>query len=241
MNFSENGPVPFATADPHYFHSQINKYCKRPFRDEKHMRNTLIENYNKVVPTDGVCFFIGDMAMIGTSQWEKMRGLLNKLNGTKHLILGNHDEIKPFRYIDCGFQSVHTSLQLTICIDGVDIEFVLNHDPCVWDLVPDDYILICGHIHNLFKILPYKNTINVGVDVWGYTPVSLIQAWKHMKRMQDCVLRPVDIPVPIISDEEPYTGAKEKLDGLHWKLEGDGRFSKWAREDSPIKPFTETE
>ena len=60
MNFSDDGIVPFATADPHYFHRQINQYCKRPFRDEKDMRNTLIENYNKTVPSNGLCFFIGD-------------------------------------------------------------------------------------------------------------------------------------------------------------------------------------
>ena len=204
MNFTDNGITPFATADPHYFHSQINKYCKRPFESEKHMRNTLIENYNKVVPTDGVCFFIGDMAMIGTSQWEKMRGLLNKLNGTKHLILGNHDEIKPFRYVDCGFQSIHTSLQLTIQISGIEMKFVLCHDPCVWDLVPDDHILICGHIHNLFKILPDKNTINVGVDVWDYTPVSLIEAWKYMKRMQDYGLGQAHLPITEKDEHSPY-------------------------------------
>jgi calcineurin-like phosphoesterase family protein len=145
------------------------------------MRKILIENFNDTVPEDGVCFFIGDMGMLGTSQWERLTGLLKKLNGAKHLILGNHDEMKPFRYVNIGFTSVHTSLQLILEIDGKRVKFVLNHDPCIWDLVPDDTVLLCGHVHNLFKILPQKNTINIGVDVWNYKPVSILEAWRTLQ------------------------------------------------------------
>jgi calcineurin-like phosphoesterase family protein len=146
------------------------------------MRKMLIEYYNAVVPKDGVCFFLGDMGMLGTSQWERLGGLLKKLNGTKHLILGNHDEMKPFTYVNTGFTSVHTSLEVILQIEGIPTKFILNHDPCVWDLVPDDVVLLCGHIHNLFKILPQQNTINVGVDVWNYRPISILEAWNALQK-----------------------------------------------------------
>ena len=182
MYFKESDQMPFVTSDPHYFHHNITQYCSRPFKSEQAMRNKLLENYNDLVPKDGTCFFIGDMAMIGTSQWEKMKALLNKMNGTKHLILGNHDEIKPFRYIDCGFTSVHTSLVITMQIGVYEVKFCLNHDPCVWDLVPDDVILLCGHVHNLFKILPDKNVVNVGVDVWNFKPITFFEAWDTLNK-----------------------------------------------------------
>lgn len=174
--------MPFVTSDTHYFHKNIIKYCDRPFRSEAEMRHTLIERYNSVVPKDGTCFFIGDLAMVGTSQFEKITALLNKLNGTKHLILGNHDECKPMRYVNCGFTSVHTSLVVRVEMKLGDLEeevrkFVLCHDPAVWDCVPRDHILLCGHVHNLFKILPDKETINVGVDVWGFYPQSFQNVW----------------------------------------------------------------
>lgn len=198
MYFHEDNIVPYVTSDPHYFHNQISEYCNRPFKNEHAMRNTLIENYNNTVPEDGVCFFVGDMGMLGTSQWERLTGLLKKLNGAKHLILGNHDEMKPFRYVNVGFTSVHTSLQLILEIDGKRVKFILNHDPCIWDLVPDDTVLLCGHIHNLFKILPQKNTVNVGVDVWDYRPVSILEAWRTLQewkihrlpRAREEVIRP---------------------------------------------------
>ena len=30
--------------------------------------------------------------------------------------------------------------------------------------------VICGHVHKLWKVIPY--VVNVGVDVWDYRPVS---------------------------------------------------------------------
>lgn len=181
MYFHEDNITPYVTSDPHYFHNQISEYCNRPFKNESSMRKILIENFNDTVPEDGVCFFIGDMGMLGTSQWERLTGLLKKLNGAKHLVLGNHDEMKPFRYVNVGFTSVHTSLELILEIDGKRRKFLLNHDPCVWDLVPDDTVLLCGHVHNLFKILPQKDTINIGVDVWNYKPVSILKAWRTLQ------------------------------------------------------------
>ncbi len=178
--------MPFVTADPHYFHTQINDYCKRGFTSEKTMRHKLMENFNSVVPKDGTCFFIGDMAMVGTSQFEKITAVLKKLNGTKILVLGNHDECKPFRYVNCGFQSVHTSLSVQVELNSMRTprDFVLSHDPCVWDLVPTGHVLLCGHVHNLFKILHDKDTINCGVDVWDFHPISFKKAFIELERMK---------------------------------------------------------
>ena len=201
MHFDEN-TIPFVTGDTHYYHSNVIKYCNRPFKSETEMRNRMIENYNNVVPKDGTCFFLGDVAMMGPSQWEKMKGLLNNLNGTKHLILGNHDEIKPFRYLECGFSSVHTSLIITVDmkiqqltdtsaylklfqkkISSFRENFFLVHDPSFWNTMPKNHICLCAHIHNLFKIIPEKKIINVGVDLWNFTPLNIADATYYLMQL----------------------------------------------------------
>ena len=201
MNFENS--IPFATADPHFFHDNIIKYCERPYKSESSMRQIMISEYNLKVGADDTCFFIGDVAMMGPSQYEKMTGLLNKLNGHKHLILGNHDELKPFRYLDCGFESVHTSLDVDVIIDGERKKFTLSHDPCMRVVIPKDRIMLCGHVHNLFQVIPEKDVVNVGVDVWWYKPISFKQAvlaletWKcHYDKSM------ANYPVSIPSDDE---------------------------------------
>lgn len=194
--------IPFATADTHYFHSNIIKpeYCDRPFKNEKAMRTAMIERYNKTVGPDDDCFFMGDIAMMSPSQWERLKGILFNLNGRKHLILGNHDEIKPFRLQECGFKSVHTWLDVDVKIWNKVRKFRLCHDSnssYIYGNVTKDRVLLCGHVHDLFKIIPNNNTINVGVDVWNFYPISFRKAWKTLEdwkvkmsdQLGDCVIQ----------------------------------------------------
>jgi calcineurin-like phosphoesterase family protein len=133
------------------------------------MRNKLIDNYNNTVKKDDTCFILGDVAMLGTSQWEHLKGIVQRLNGTKHLIFGNHDEFKWQRYVDIGFASVHSSLWLTD--DGIDV--VIAHDPAVFCAIERDKVLLHGHIHTLYKSIPDQKVVNVGVDMWNYTPTNM--------------------------------------------------------------------
>ena len=161
----------FFTADWHFFHKQIIEYCNRPFKNEKHMRNKLINNFNETVRKEDTTFVLGDAAMLGGSQWESLKGVIRKLNGTKHLIYGNHDEFRWQRYIDVGFTTVHSALWLTE--DGLDI--VMAHDPSVYCAIKPGSILLCGHIHTLFKSIPKQLVVNVGVDMWDFKPVTIKQ------------------------------------------------------------------
>lgn len=85
MKYSEM----FATSDWHLGHAKSIVFDKRPFRDLDHMHQSLINNYNKTVPTNGICYFLGDMGMLGP---EAMRAIISQLNGLKVLVLGNHDK-----------------------------------------------------------------------------------------------------------------------------------------------------
>lgn len=127
------------------------------------MNNTIIAKYNHLVQEDDEVFIAGDFTLAGPNMKWSIEQLVNRMVGKKHLILGNHDRLDPWDYIRCGFESVHTSLE----IEG---RFVLVHDPAKYYLYPGK-IVLCGHAHNLYK--RQGNVINVGVDVWSFCPVSL--------------------------------------------------------------------
>ena len=161
----------FVISDLHLDDKNIIKYCKRPFKDEKEMNEALIENWNSVVNDGDMVINIGDLSCHRASDLEWYKNILSRLNGRHILILGNHDVLKPFDYVNCGIESVHTSL----VIDDV----FLAHDPVLANVIPEDTIMFCGHAHNLFKRLittRLEKVLNMSCELWDYKPVEWQEA-----------------------------------------------------------------
>ncbi len=169
----------YFTSDPHFSHRNILEFCSRPFKNVKEMNQTIIDNYCSVIKEEDEVYFLGDLTMSRGNQYENIQSIMEKLPGTKHLILGNHDHFKPFFYTEAlGFTSVHTALKAVFSGQ----EFYLAHDPAFAQI--KDSVWLCGHIHNLFKstITNYNaKIINVGVDVNDFMPVSLDQIFEELK------------------------------------------------------------
>jgi len=165
----------YLISDTHFDHANVIKYCNRPFKNVTEMQKVMIEKWNQYVMPEDTVFHLGDLVM--HSDPDKLRGLLNKLNGTKHLILGNHDRMKPFTYVEAGFTSVHTSLHLQ---DNI----YLNHDPSVKCVLKDSDILLHGHVHTLYKSLPEKNCINMSCEMWDYRPTLLQEALMELMELK---------------------------------------------------------
>jgi calcineurin-like phosphoesterase family protein len=174
------------TADEHFFRRNIIENPKtwgwRKFKNEEECRKKIIENHNKAVHHFEDVYHLGDFAMIGAGQADKLKPILRQLNGIHHLILGNHDELKPQKYVDIGFARVHTSLRLKV--DKWILE--LHHDPSLYNVFinapeADRIIFLHGHIHRLYKSLKERKTVNVGVDVWNFWPVNLEEILKELE------------------------------------------------------------
>ena len=157
------------TSDEHHGHENIIKYCGRPFKNAEHMMNTIIENHNRVVQPTDIVFHLGDLSMRGSDSVPFYRKFMKRYAVAKerHLILGNHDSLSPWTYIDIGFTSVHTSMKIG--------NWLMAHDPCVFQSGAGVDRMLCGHVHELWNNLMGlgKKVINVGVDQWGFSPVSL--------------------------------------------------------------------
>lgn len=160
------------TADQHFLHENIIHYCGRPFANQGEMGKVLTGKYLSRVKPDDTVYFLGDFTLMGPESYPTVKNILRPLHGKKILILGNHDHLDPFKYVEMGFQSVHTFLELppiNIPNHG-NVTIYSIHDPALGCYRDKSVIWLCGHIHNIFKV--HNNIINVGVDVWDYFPVS---------------------------------------------------------------------
>ena len=160
-------PKVWFTADCHFGHSEIIVYCDRPFETRKEMDRSLIDKWNSRVAEDDLVFVLGDFTMKRTDIGF-VEARLRQLNGRKILILGNHDYLNAFDYVDAGFESVHTHY----VFEEEEQLIHLTHDPAVAQILPTAY-WACGHVHKLFKTAMDGHVVNVGVDVRDYAPMSL--------------------------------------------------------------------
>ena len=146
------------------------------------MNDEIIRAWNEVVPEDGIVFHLGDVSL--NAKPKALDELLYKLNGTKYLIVGNHER------------------------DALQKEYIRNHWAGIYDIgeifVPDDeitykeqHIIMChypmltwnashrgswqlfGHVHgglsNKGEIKHSPSQMDVGVDTNNFYPYSYQQ------------------------------------------------------------------
>ena len=157
----------FFTADLHFGHKNIIKYCNRPYPSIESMNESIVEIWNKYVPNDADVFILGDVAFSMTKN--KIRELLNSMNGRKHLVIGNHDKLDELP-LDC---FVHISMQDQIVIktEGEDstssyTTVILSHYPLMrWAGCSRGVFSLHGHEHGTIKNKDYMlNQMDVGWD-----------------------------------------------------------------------------
>ena len=170
-------------SDTHLFHTNILKFTDNStgklvrgdrFDNVDQMNQCMLENWNSVVKQGDIVYHLGDVVIGDHDQFKK---LWPKFNGSKRLIVGNHDDIK---FLSTGgfFQKVlmwrmwpefglmfshvplHESSLLRLTVRGgkypEDCETLLN---------------VHGHIHqNPSPEGPYRN---VSVEAIDYTPINI--------------------------------------------------------------------
>ena len=191
------------TSDQHYWHANIIGYSGRPFANVEAMNEALIANYNAVVKPDDTCISVGDFSLVEN----RVKSIVEQLNGHKVLIAGNHDMCHPAnkryrarnvqRYLDYGFDEVLLRRVANYGFGDVLITHVpigsqryTEYQPTLAGLANDKIQwVIHGHVHEAWK--KRGNMVNVGVDAWGYSPVSVEQLAEYL------ATAPENDPVPL--------------------------------------------
>ncbi|WP_099467565.1 metallophosphoesterase [Konateibacter massiliensis] len=151
----------FFIADTHFSEDNIRRYENRPFNNVDEMDKELIFRWNNLVKSSDIIYVLGDF---GADKGECV--ILEKLNGIKYLVKGNHDIYSNEYYRSAGFQEVYD------CPIILNDFWILSHKPLyVNENMP--YANIFGHVHNspMFKTYS-KQHYCVSVERINYTPVS---------------------------------------------------------------------
>jgi len=78
----------FFTADTHYSHANIIKYCNRPFANAAEMNRQLVDNWNAVVSPSDIVFHLADVTLGGISAakqfFKSVHGRIYVLGYPKH-------------------------------------------------------------------------------------------------------------------------------------------------------------
>jgi len=159
----------YTIGDTHFNHVNIIKYCDRPFYDVFQMNERIIYNWNCVVGENDLVIHVGDF-VFGHNRYEdySAQEIMERLNGDKILIKGNHDRMSLSKYRNMGFKEVHKK---SYEIDN----FIFTHRPVPAALCTYDQQNIHGHVHNNWgpNIRTDMYHLNVSCEVTDYTPVSL--------------------------------------------------------------------
>lgn len=182
----------FFTSDHHFGHAKIIKYANRKFAATmEEMNEKLVSRWNAVVRPEDVVYHLGDFSL--TKPDEAAR-FASRLNGTKHIIWGNHD--KNLRnYAEFLAQFASNGDLRTIRVPDASVEggsqiVVLCHYALkVWDRSHYGSWSLFGHSHGSMPDDQHSLSMDIGVDCFDGFPASYEQVRESMRRKK---WRPVD-------------------------------------------------
>ena len=153
----------------HFDHKNIIEYDNRPFANIDEMNEKLIANHNSRVSNRDTIIFLGDVCLSSRIEY-----FIKRLNGDKHLILGNHDKLNGFQ--KSMFSSVNSFKEVKI--NGQRI--TLCHYPLrSWNCRMYGSWSLHSHVHG--KMNPYPNSLDVGVMTNNYFPYSFEDVLKKIE------------------------------------------------------------
>lgn len=167
------------TADTHFGHESIIPFWGRPFRHASHMDSVLIERmWEKVGPDDDL-WIVGDFACGPKAQEEDWLGMLfGQLPGARrHLVVGNHDgpltQALPWDSISrlAEVSDLAAHQPVTLC----------HYPMMTWNHARKGALHLFGHVHGNWE--GTAHSVNVGVDVWDFYPITAQDAAERAKRL----------------------------------------------------------
>lgn len=171
------------SSDFHFCHNKEFLYKPRGFDNVENMNHAIVENWNSLVKPNDVAYILGDIML---NDNENGLYLFEQLNGSKYIILGNHDtnaRIGLYKYCD----NVVDILYATILKFG-KYNFYLSHYPTKVGNYDDEelhkkFYSLCGHTHTSDKWLDFKEckSYHVELDAHENKPILIDQIIEDIK------------------------------------------------------------
>ncbi len=173
---TDSSPKYWFTADTHFNHANIIKYCNRPFSDVVEMNETIIKNWNDRVGKDDLVYHLGDFCF-GRSDAE-FDMYFRRLNGLIVFIKGNHDKLawqnrSKFYASSASYREID--------IKGQDIT-LCHYAMRVWNKSHHGSWHLYGHSHGSLPDDPNARSFDVGVDCHNYAPIEFEEVARIMAK-----------------------------------------------------------
>lgn len=182
----------FFTSDTHFGHDAVISYSNRPFKDAAEMEEVLVARWNAVVSPKDVVHHLGDFAFLKTPDVER---ILDRLNGEKHLVPGNHDSNHVTRAEGWASVAGGTPAGKEVrVIPGMPRVICTHYALRTWRKVHHGSLHLFGHSHG--NMPGSRQCLDVGVDCWNYTPVTFDQITARMATLPRYTSEDHHKPVP---------------------------------------------
>lgn len=205
----------FFTADTHFGHANIIKYCNRyrfmNLTEKKIMdRNipeeiknliisketldkhdsTIIRNWNERVKDNDTVYILGDWCFRNSLGGKKGEGSIAKAEYYINQLNGRKVFIRGNHDSNNGVKSIITCAVLNSCGKSV---FIQHIPPERKEEIPNFCnLVLCGHVHEKWRLgfVDDIPIINTGVDVWNFYPVTLqdilrVYSPNYIKRLHE--------------------------------------------------------
>lgn len=178
MRPEQQPPTYWFASDFHFGHSNVLKFCNRPFADMEEQDAALVETWNKHVKPGDVAFILGDFSFYG---YQRTSAILKSMNGQKTLVKGNHDHSKDTA-MTVGWSRVLQYHEQRLEGDRI----CMSHFPIMsWHQMHRGAYHLHGHSHGSMRYpgdLGGARIMDVGIDhlavlTGEYRPVS----WDEIK------------------------------------------------------------
>jgi calcineurin-like phosphoesterase family protein len=171
----------FFTSDHHFGHTNILKFSNRPFENIEEMNDELIKRWNEKINPEDEVYHLGDFGM--TKDSGLINEILDQLNGTKYLIVGNHEgpalqNRKKFKWIKEYFE---LKVKDDECKNGIQRIILFHYAMRVWRGDFRGTWHLYGHSHGNLPDKKDKLAFDIGVDCHNYYPLSFEEVKGIMK------------------------------------------------------------
>lgn len=175
-------PNIWITSDTHFCHDREFVWKARGFNSVQEMNEEIVRRWNEVVSKEDEVWHLGDVMLNNTDEGMKY---FSQLNGTIHLICGNHDtakRIEAYKTLPNVIFEGHAA-----ALKYKKLNFYLSHYPTMTASLEATHLYECvcnlyGHTHQVTKFyneIPFM--FHCGMDSNNCTPILLDNIIEEMK------------------------------------------------------------